>query len=218
MANYRRGKKGRSGRVGGGFIAIPWVVYDSPAYLALGRAAKNLLIDIARQFTGFNNGSLLCSAAYLKSRGWNSNSGLTDAKQELITFGFIYETVKGCRPNKASWYAITWQDLEPNPKYDTGAAIGFVKCLFTKHQPNKNTLLTPLKGATAGVIAPRTGIAANPTTPLRGSVKGNSDSMSIPLSGDHIDTPSAQNKIYVATDRDVARVNAGLTERATDHL
>ena len=218
MANYRRGKKGRSGRVGGGFIAIPWVVYDSPAYLALGRAAKNLLIDIARQFTGFNNGSLLCSAAYLKSRGWNSNSGLTNAKQELINFGFIYETVKGCRPNKASWYAITWQDLEPNPNYDAGAAIGFVKCLFIKHQPNKNTLLTPLKGAKAGVIGPWKGIVATPTTPLRGPVKGNSNPLSIPVSGDHIDTPSAQNKICEAADRDANRVNASLTERATNHL
>jgi hypothetical protein len=207
MANYRKGKKGRSSRVGGGFMAIPWIVYDSPAYLALGRAAKNLLIDIARQFTGHNNGRLLCSMARLKSRGWNSNKGLTDAKRELINSGFIYETVKGHRPNKASWYAITWQNLDVDPNYDIGASSGFIKCLFTNCMPNKNTPLTPLKGTKAEVLAPLKRVITASTSPPRRAVEDCSDTLSIPLSGDHIDIPSARNEICVATNHEYANVN-----------
>ncbi|WEE75961.1 hypothetical protein LZ683_17550 [Comamonas testosteroni] len=85
------------------------------------------MTDIARQFVRDNNGKLLCSMAYLGSRGWKSNDVITRAKAELLAAGFIYETVKGQRPNKASWYAVTWRVLDKHPGYDAGAAEGFVR-------------------------------------------------------------------------------------------
>lgn len=128
MANGRnKGAKGDTGRDAGGFIALPWSVVDSPAYQALGYPARALLTDIARQFVRDNNGKLLCSMAYLGSRGWKSNDVITRAKAELMAAGFIYETVKGQRPNKASWYAVTWRVLDKHPGYDAGAAEGFVR-------------------------------------------------------------------------------------------
>lgn len=128
MANGRnKGAKGDAGRDAGGFIALPWSVVDSPAYQELGYPARALLTDIARQFVRDNNGKLLCSMAYLSVRGWKSNDVITRAKAELLATGFIYETVKGQRPNKASWYAVTWRVLDKHPGYDAGAAEGFVR-------------------------------------------------------------------------------------------
>ncbi len=128
MANGRnKGAKGDAGRDAGGFIALPWSVVDSPAYQALGYPARALLTDIARQFVRDNNGKLLCSMAYLSLRGWKSWDVLARAKAELLAAGFIYETVKGQRPNKASWYAVTWRVLDKHPGYDAGAAEGFVR-------------------------------------------------------------------------------------------
>lgn len=128
MANGRnKGAKGDAGRDAGGFIALPWSVVDSPAYQALGYPARALLTDIARQFVRDNNGKLLCSMAHMGTRGWKSADVVQRAKDQLLAAGFIYETVKGQRPNKASWYAVTWRVLDPHPGYDAGAAEGFVR-------------------------------------------------------------------------------------------
>jgi hypothetical protein len=89
-------------RDSGGFIALPWSVVDSPAYQQLGHPARSLLLEIARQCVGDNNGMLLASAAHLAKRGWSSNDVITRAKRELLEAGFIHETVKGQRPNKAA--------------------------------------------------------------------------------------------------------------------
>lgn len=136
MANGRnRGQKGDSGRDAGGFVALPWSVLDCPAYAGLGHPAKSLLMEVARQFVRDNNGRLLCSMAYLGQRGWKSWDVLARAKAELLAAGFIYETVKGQRPNKASWYAVTWRALDKIPGYDSGAADLFVRGAYQKHTP-----------------------------------------------------------------------------------
>jgi hypothetical protein len=122
MANARNiTVKGDSGRDAGGFIALPWAVLDCPAYSKLSHPARTLLIEFARQFVKNNNGRLLASSSYLRKRGWNSPDVITRAKRELLKAGFIFETVMGHRPNKASWYAVTWRSLDNLKGYDTGA-------------------------------------------------------------------------------------------------
>ena len=125
--NGRRGggKKGSSGRDPGGFIALPWSVLDCPAYAHLSHPARSLLIELARQYVRDNNGRLLASRAYLAARGWKSAGVIDRAKRELIKFGFVFETVRGHRPNKASWYAVTWYSLDMLPGYDPDAAENF---------------------------------------------------------------------------------------------
>ena len=132
MANARnKGSKGDSGRDSGGFIALPWTVLDCPAYAQLSHPARSLLIEIARQFVRDNNGRLLASAAYLSKRGWNSTDVVTRAKRELIAAGFIFETVMGHRPNKASWYAVTWRALDKIQGFDEGKAVSFIRGAYT---------------------------------------------------------------------------------------
>ena len=137
MNGRNKGRKHDSGRVAGGFIALPWAVTDSPAFLELSMHARSLLLEVARQFVRDNNGRLLLSRAHMETRGWKSSDMLNKAKRELLAGGFIYETVKGHRPNRASWYAVTWRTLDRLTGYDQGALEGFEKEAYRRHAPLK---------------------------------------------------------------------------------
>jgi hypothetical protein len=146
----------RSGRDAGGFVAIPWTVLDSPAYQALSMPARALLLEMGRQLRGDNNGSLICTKAYMATRGWHSHDVMTRAKKELQTSGFLHETVIGQRPNKASWYAVTWCDLNRLQGFDAGAAESFVRGAYkapaptAAPKPTRDQLYAKWAGAAAG--------------------------------------------------------------------
>lgn len=166
MANGRNsGKKGDSGRDSGGFVALPWSVLDCPAYARLSHPAKALLFELARQFVRDNNGRLLASRAYLSKRGWNSPDVISRAKQDLLKAGFIHETVKGHRPNKASWYAVTWRSLDRLPGYDAGAAETFVRGAY------QITSLRPSPVLGGAAIAPSPVLENKPPRPSPVSIK-----------------------------------------------
>ena len=107
-------------------VYIPVSVFDSEAYMALSHPARGLLLEVAMQCHGDDNGRLLMSRAHLAARGWKSADVIQRAKQELLDGGLIFETVKG-GPNKASRYAVTWWDLDERPEYDHGAAAAFMR-------------------------------------------------------------------------------------------
>lgn len=86
-----------------------------------------MLLEVARQFVRDKNGRLLLSRAYMATRGWKSMAMLNKCKAELIEAGFPFQTVQGHRPNKASWYAVTWRALDKHPGYDAGAAHLFIR-------------------------------------------------------------------------------------------
>ena len=203
MANGRsKGSKGDSGRDAGGFAALPWSVLDCPAYAGLSHPARALLIEFARQFVRDNNGRLLASVAFLKTRGWFSAGVIQKAKQELMGAGFIFETVKGHRPNKASWYAVTWRLLDRLPGYDVGADQLFRRGAYrespgrarrsapTCKNPKKNASLSPPHGTTAALIVPPHGIESRPAIPSHGSIGPVLAHRSIPPHGHHLEKPS----------------------------
>jgi hypothetical protein len=158
-----------SSRDKGGFIALPHSVVDSAAFQRLSHPAKSLLIELARQHLGDNNGRLLASRSHLATRGWKSSDVISRAKRELQASGFIHETVKGYRPNRASWYALTWYPLPAHPKYDYEAAATFVRSAY-----NRNAPLIPAAGQLKGVTAPRAGPGLSTAAPRRGPQKPNS--------------------------------------------
>jgi hypothetical protein len=168
-----KASKKNSGRDGGSFVALPWSVLDCPAYSLLSHPARSLLLEFARQYVRDNNGRLLASGRHLSKRGWKSSDVILRAKRELLDAGFIYETVKGCRPNKASWYAITWQNLDKNPNYDYGAWEGWKKARsgYRINTLIKNTSLTPSQGVEMSTIAPSNDIEGLSTTPSGGAIK-----------------------------------------------
>ena len=189
MANGRNGSRKRKipDRDGSGFVALPWVVLDSKNFQGLSHTAKSLLLEFARQYGEGFNGRLLCSMRYLKTRGFNSADVVTRSKRELISAGFIHETVMGQRPNKASWYAITWYPLDKISGYDEGAIKTFVRGAYSKNDSLINSLLIPSKGIESKTIAPFNGIKDYSPTPPNGSINGLKNAFSTPSNGNHLD-------------------------------
>ena len=183
--NPGRNKRDTS-REPGGFVALPWSVLDSVAYARLSHPARALLLEFARQYCRDNNGRLLASRAYLSKRGWKSSDVISRAIQQLVAGGFIHQTVMGHRPNKASWYAITWYTLDKHKGYDAGAELLFKRGSYSRDKP-----LIPSKGAGKPAIAPSGGIGGESTTPRHGTISPLQLQSSAPSRGHHLDKPSA---------------------------
>jgi hypothetical protein len=192
MANARNPKRRGYAidRDPGGFIALPWAVIDCPAYARLSHPAKALLLEVARQFVKDNNGRLLISRAYMATRGWKSSDTITNAKRQLLDGGFIYETVMGHRPNKASWYAVTWLGLDKLPGYDAGAYEGFRRSAYLKDSPLINKNLRPPAGAGKTLIAPPAGKERLHAIPSGGTTKAILGFRPVPPNGHHLEIPS----------------------------
>ena len=209
MANGRnKSSKGESGRDAGGFVALPWSVLDCPAYARLSHPARALLLEIARQFVKDNNGKLLASGTYVRKRGWKSADVITRAKRELIAAGFIFETVMGQRPNRASWYAVTWQRLDRLKGYDEGALESFRRGEYALGEPlpqpptrealyekwrqpsHDNKSLTPSGGVEDAGIAPSGGVGGLSIAPAHGAMDPVFVPLPTPSGGNHLDMPS----------------------------
>ncbi|WP_375176682.1 hypothetical protein [Marinobacter mobilis] len=110
MAKDRRarltGKAGRSP-----FLGIPHHVIGSEAYKSLDGWAVKLLVDIAAQFKGNNNGDLCAAWSVMQDKGWNSKGTLHKALKALLDAGLIEQTRQGGR-NRCSLYAITWRSID----------------------------------------------------------------------------------------------------------
>lgn len=110
-------EKTKSG-IKGRFLALPHGVLDARNFIALSAPATRLLLDIARQYCGTNNGQLLCTLSALKKRGWSSNDTLIRARRDLEAMGFIQQTRLPFMPRRAAWYGITWRPLDYLPEMD----------------------------------------------------------------------------------------------------
>lgn len=178
---------------------MPWSVLDCPAYARLSHPARSLLLEIARQIVRDNNGRLLASSAYLSKRGWNSTDVITRAKRELLASGFIHETVMGHRPNKASWYAVTWRSLDKMPGYDAGASQTFERGAYQQNVLPKNASLRPPHGVGRRSTAPSPGVGGMPPTPSHGAIKSVLPDSPTPSHGHHLEMPSIAAKPTAAT-------------------
>lgn len=130
-----------AGREPGAFAAIPHDVLRSAKFAALSPAAVKLLCDLLAQCDGKNNGVLFATWDRMRKRGWRGKHRLVNARQELASAGFILETRKGARPNRAAWWAITWFSLKWNREMDI-AASSYVRGLWRI----RGGLATPKKG------------------------------------------------------------------------
>jgi hypothetical protein len=201
-----RSRQGYSGRDAGGFVALPWSVLDSAAYARLSHPARGLLLELCRQYVRDNNGRLLLSRAYLEPRGWKSTSVIDRAKKELLDVGFIHQTVQGHRPNKASWYALTFYSLDRIPGFDAGAAESFRRGAYRDAEPlpkpkptreelyrkwdQKNAALNPSRGAERAAIAPSRGAERSSPAPSGGAIRAIFDPLSTPSEEHLLDMPS----------------------------
>lgn len=137
----------KGNRIGEGFVALPYSVLNSPLFIALSPYAVKLLIDVAAQYRGDNNGDLSVAWKLMHARGWRSEATLHKAKRELLDSGFLFEARKGRRPNVCSLFALTWPNFDYCEKHDPGARAGFVR--------NEYRFKTPIVGQPSTATAVR---------------------------------------------------------------
>ena len=172
MANGRGSRtKIDTGRDGGRFITLPVAVLESAAYLGLSANARSLLLEVAMQCHGDDNGRMLLSRAHLNKRGLMSSDMNQKGKRELIAAGLIFETVKGQRPKKAAWYAVTWRRLDKLPGFDPGAALMFERGAYSKKVLPQDATLRPCGGTESCPIAPPCGTQKPFPVPPHGAMR-----------------------------------------------
>ena len=100
------------------FVMFPYHVLDHAVFKTLSTRATKLVMDLAAQYRGHNNGDLCAPLSLMRERGWNSSDQLHKAKKELIEKDVIWVTRQGGL-NKANLYALTWFPIdECNGKLD----------------------------------------------------------------------------------------------------
>ena len=93
------------------FLSLPHNVLDHESFRTLSPRATKLLIDIAAQYRGCNNGDLCAPLSVMRKRGWKSNDQLFKARNELLDRELILTSRQGGR-NKASLFALTWLQID----------------------------------------------------------------------------------------------------------
>lgn len=78
----------------------------SHARQTLSGNANKLLLDLASQYTGYNNGDFCITWTLMEKRGWKSRDTLNKARKELLEARIIEISRQGGR-RKASLYALT---------------------------------------------------------------------------------------------------------------
>lgn len=109
MARTRLKSKGR--RENGTYVGIPHAITRSREYAALSAIAVKLLIDLADQFNGSNNGDFQATWPFMKSKGWRSKATLYRALNELLNREFVIVSRQGGR-HVCSLYALTFLAID----------------------------------------------------------------------------------------------------------
>lgn len=123
MAKSYSKSKGR--KDSGRFFQLPHAVLKSDNYVNLSHIARSLLLELALQFDGKNNGDLVATWSMLERRGWSSKTTIKKHVDELVYYGFIVLVQQGGtnaggtkRPNL---YALSWLRIDK-----VGYSDGFV--------------------------------------------------------------------------------------------
>lgn len=101
------------------FAGIPRAVMDNPDYQHLSASAVRLLVELAYQYRGGNNGDLTCAWEVLSKRGWRSRTTITKARDELLAANLITCTrhsVFDRSGGQCALYAVVWAAIDDLPK------------------------------------------------------------------------------------------------------
>lgn len=92
---------------GGYAFVIPFTTLRHPNFMRLSAHACKLLLDLGRQYSGFNNGYLSAAMTILRPMGWKSEATVREAVAECTHYGMVLKTRQGGR-NRCNLYAFTW--------------------------------------------------------------------------------------------------------------
>jgi hypothetical protein len=153
-------------QVDGGFVALPYSVLDSEAWQHCSARAAALLIELARQHNGKNNGHLHLAVNWLKTRGWKSADQIQKGKRELLERRLVVKTYQGGLGIGPDLYALTWHKitnflrLEISPQnYQKGLYLTY----RTQDEPKHSR-----QSARRNEPVPGNGTKADSTVPQRG--------------------------------------------------
>ena len=105
------------------FLSLPHHVLNHENFRCLSPRATKLVIDIAAQYRGKNNGDLCAPLSLMRKRGWTSSDQLNKAKKELVEKDVIRVSRQGGL-NKCNLYALTWFPIdECGGKLDIASTI-----------------------------------------------------------------------------------------------
>lgn len=177
-----RGKRPKRGD-GDSFVALYAPVISSAGWRQVSHTARSLLVDIAAQYRGRNNGQLVAAQKYLKPLGWNSANVVTWALRELCAARLLVETRKG-GINRPSWFAVTWHPLDWAEGMDCDAwaferAHRFAYRISPDPPPKRpphrasaaGASSTPPGGVEEAAIAPPGGVEQAPLAPPGGAIR-----------------------------------------------
>jgi len=111
MANADKRRRRSKGRAQHSFLALPHYILRSPEFGRLKPAAVKLLLELAANYNGANNGDLSAAFSQLRARGWKSSDTLSKALKALRKDGWIICTREGGK-NRCSLYAVTWWPVD----------------------------------------------------------------------------------------------------------
>jgi len=95
----------------GSFLRLPHDLLGHDSISTLSPRATKLLIDVATEYNGCNNGDLCAPLSVMRKRGWKSSDQLFKARKELLDRGLILTSRQGGL-NKCSLFALTWFQID----------------------------------------------------------------------------------------------------------
>lgn len=114
-SKYER-KKGR--RESGRFAMIPLSVLASPEFHSIPGEAVRLLLALASQYNGYNNGNLNAALSEMRKHGFTSQGTLSRAIRRLLETSLIIKTRQGyfaAGKSTCSLFAIAWKPINECP-------------------------------------------------------------------------------------------------------
>lgn len=94
-----------------GFFHLHKPLLNCDDFINLRGNSIKLLIDLGRQYNGYNNGYLCASMSLMKLYDWNSNQQLQKALKILLASNLIIQTRQGGLNMGPNLYALTWQPI-----------------------------------------------------------------------------------------------------------
>jgi len=116
MARSRLKAKGR--KDGGRFAMLPDAVLRSPEYHQLPGGAVRVLLALAAQYNGNNNGNLCAALTVVRNYGLNSSDTVSTNLRRLEQASLIVRTRDGMFCGGASTcalFALTWRPIDACP-------------------------------------------------------------------------------------------------------
>ena len=162
-----KGRK-RPSRIDGPFVALPHSVLKSSGFRSISHTARSLLIDIAVQYTGYNNGALVACESHVQPLGWNSKDTITRNLRVLEEVGLLIKTRQG-GINRTSLYALAFHNLDRDDRHDPGMAITFSR--LRSRYKTYGAAPSPCDGVAASQTGPSRGERDGSITPSQGLLR-----------------------------------------------